>query len=157
MRLVEARKKRGEREVAASVYVGGIRKSSVNRRSNACFLCASNKSRYSHTGPKLGPPARPPARRGKLIRESSDARASAPRNQLSRWSLKLSLCRCDSISNLYFGTPTFFNAAAGTRRARICYVLDTTQGMVPRRILIGPIAYFNPFRAKTPSRFRISL
>lgn len=116
----------------------------VDRRPNACVSCASNKTRYSHTGPKLGLPFRPPA-----VGNSYVSRAMLkhpPRETSRRGTLKLSRRRCDSISSLYFGTPTFFSAAAGTRRARICHVLDTTRGMVPRRILIGPIAYFNPFR-----------
>lgn len=141
---------REEEQVAVSVYVGGIRKSMVDR---LCFLYASNKTRFSH-GPQAGP-AFPPVV-GNLYVSRTMLEHQSRETSFQDEALKLLRRRCDSISSLYFGAPTFFNAAAGTRRARICHVLDTMQGMVSSRILIGPIAYFNPFRAKTPSCLRIS-
>lgn len=72
--VAEDRKKR-ERKRGSSKHTS---EEYENRRSNACVSCASNKTRYSHTGPKLGLPFRPPAVGNSYV---SDAQASTPRNQ----------------------------------------------------------------------------
>jgi len=128
----------------------------VDWRLNACVSCASNKTRYSHTGPKPGLLSRPPVVGNLYVSRTlleHPPRETSFRDECSRFSR----CRCDSISSLYFDAPTFFNAAAETRRARICHMLNTTRGMVPRRILIGPITYFNLFLREDAIAFSCSI
>lgn len=66
-------KRKRERECCAR-----WRNTKINGRSalETCYLCASNKLRYSHT---QSPTRWGPLRRGKLIRELSDARVSSRR------------------------------------------------------------------------------
>jgi len=147
------RNERG-REVAASVHEEYENVRLAFKR--LCFLCASNKTRYSHTGPKLGLPSRPPVV-GNLYVSRTLLEHPPRKTSFRDGGSRFSRCRCDSISSLYFDAPTFFNAAAETRRARICHMLNTTRGMVPRRILIGPITYFNPFLREDAIAFSCSV